>query len=136
VRLRENSEGVALYRGEAEELSGFRARFANVIGNWWAKMGKQKQLTWFTSFYGQAAIIFPYIVVAPRFFSGAMQLGGIFQTASAFGQVQGALSWFIGAYTQYATWKATVDRLIGFSATLQRVRQEAAEISGERAEAP
>jgi putative ATP-binding cassette transporter len=65
-----------------------------------------------------------------------MQLGGIFQTASAFGQVQGALSWFIGAYTQYATWKATVDRLIGFSATLQRVRHEAGETSGERTEAP
>jgi putative ATP-binding cassette transporter len=136
VRLRENSEGVALYRGESEESAGFRARFANVIGNWWALMLKQKQITWFTSFYSQAAIIFPYIVVAPRYFSGAMQLGGIFQTASAFGQVQGALSWFIGAYTQYATWKATVDRLIGFSATLQRVRQEAAEISGERTEAP
>jgi len=136
VRLRENSEGVALYRGEAEESAGFRARFANVIGNWWAQMRKQKQLTWFTSFYGQAAIIFPYVVVAPRFFSGAMPLGGIFQTASAFGQVQGALSWFIGAYTQFASWKATVDRLVGFSTTLQRVRTEAAEFSGERVQAP
>jgi putative ATP-binding cassette transporter len=132
IRLRENSEGVALYRGEAEELSGFRARFGNVIGNWWAQMRKQKQLTWFTSFYAQAAIIFPFIVVAPRFFSGAMQLGGIFQTASAFGQVQGALSWFIGAYTQYANWKATVDRLVGFSATLDRVRDEARVAAGER----
>ena len=28
VRLRENSEGVALYRGEAGELAGFKARFA------------------------------------------------------------------------------------------------------------
>jgi putative ATP-binding cassette transporter len=132
VRLRENSEGVALYRGEAEELMGFRARFASVIGNWWGQMRKQKQLTWFTSFYGQVAIIFPYVVVAPRFFSGAMQLGGIFQTASAFGQVQGALSWFIGAYTQYANWKATVDRLVGFSATLRRVEDQARAAAGER----
>jgi putative ATP-binding cassette transporter len=132
VRLRENGEGVALYRGEAEELAGFRGRFGAVIANWWAQMLKQKQLTWFTSFYSQAAIIFPYIVVAPRFFSGAMPLGGIFQTASAFGQVQGALSWFIGAYTQYASWKATVDRLVGFSATLQQVRDEARVAEGER----
>ena len=132
VRLRENSEGVALYRGEAEESAGFRARFGNVIGNWWALMLKQKQLTWFTSFYAQAAIIFPYVVVAPRFFSGAIPLGGIFQTASAFGQVQGALSWFIGAYTQYAGWKATVDRLVGFSATLQRVTDQARVAAGER----
>ena len=135
VRLRENSEGVALYRGEQEELGGLRSRFAAVIGNWWQLMLKQKQLGWFTSFYGQLAIIFPYIVVSPRFFAGQIPLGQIFQTASAFGQVQGALSWFIGAYTQFAAWKATCDRLIGFSETLEQVRAEAAEVAGERAPA-
>ncbi|HEX6692039.1 MAG TPA: ABC transporter ATP-binding protein/permease [Burkholderiales bacterium] len=134
VRLRENSEGVALYRGESGELVGFRERFANVIRNWWALMFKQKQLTWVTAFYNQVAIIFPYVVVAPRFFSGAIQMGAIFQTASAFGQVQGALSWFITAYTQFATWKATVDRLIGFSASMEKVRVESARIDGERTE--
>jgi putative ATP-binding cassette transporter len=123
VRLRENTEGVALYRGEGPELAGLRERFRAVVGNWWALMLKQKQLGWFTSFYGQLAIIFPYVVVGPRFFSGAMPLGGIFQTASAFGQVQGALSWFIDAYPRFAVWKATVDRLIGFSQALERVRQ-------------
>src|SRR5687767_11882384 len=136
VRLRENSEGVALYRGEQEELSGFHQRFANVISNWWSLMRKQKQLGWFTSFYAQLAIIFPYIVVSPRFFSGAMPLGGIFQTASAFGQVQGSLSWFINAYTLFAQWKATVDRLIGFAASLDRVREEAAQLDGDRVDAP
>jgi putative ATP-binding cassette transporter len=134
VRLRENSEGVALYRGEQEELGGLRHRFAAVIGNWWQLMRKRKQLNWFQSFYAQLAIIFPYIVVSPRFFSGAIPLGAIFQTASAFGQVQGSLSWFINAYTQYATWKATVDRLIGFRASIERVREEADRLDGERVE--
>jgi len=136
VRLRENSEGVALYRGEREELGRFHERFGAVIANWWALMRKQKQLGWFTSFYAQLAIIFPYVVVAPRFFTGQMQLGGIFQTASAFGNVQGSLSWFINAYTSYASWKATVDRLIGFSASMERVRTEGQRIDGERTEAP
>ena len=136
VRLRENAEGVALYRGEQEELANFRARFASVIGNWWAIMKKQKQLGWFTSFYGQLAIIFPFVVAAPRYFSGQIPLGGLMQTASAFGQVQGALSWFIDAYTQFAAWKATVDRLTGFSAALERVRAEAERLDGEREEAP
>src|SRR5688500_7653216 len=136
VRLRENSEGVALYRGEEEELGRFHQRFANVVANWWALMRKQKQLGWFTSFYAQLAIIFPYIVVSPRFFSGAMPLGGIFQTASAFGQVQGSLSWFINAYTLFAQWKATVDRLIGFAASLERVREEADRLDGDRVAAP
>ena len=134
VRLRENSEGVALYRGEGEELVGLRQRFASVIGNWWGLMLKRKQLGWFTSFYSQLAIIFPYIVVSPRFFAGQIPLGGIFQTASAFGQVQGALSWFIGAYTDFATWKATVDRLIGFAQALEQVQDEAAHAQGERRE--
>lgn len=134
VRLRENTEGVALYRGEREELEGFRSRFGAVIGNWWALMLKQKQLGWFTSFYAQLAIIFPYVVVSPRFFAGQIPLGQIFQTASAFGQVQGALSWFINAYTQFASWKATCDRLIGFSATLEKVREQAGRLEGERVE--
>ena len=132
VRLRENSEGVALYRGEREELGGLRHRFSEVVANWWRLMRKRKQLNWFQSFYAQLAIIFPYIVVSPRFFSGSIPLGAIFQTASAFGQVQGALSWFINAYVSYAQWKATVDRLIGFRASIERVRAEADRLDGER----
>ena len=134
VRLRENAEGVALYRGEAGEYENFRARFASVISVWWTKMLKQKQLGWFQSFYGQAAIIFPFVVASPRFFAGSMPLGGIFQIASAFGQVQGALSWFINAYGSFANWKATVDRLTGFTEALARTREEADRLDGDRLE--
>jgi len=130
VRLRENTEGVALYRGEAAELANFRSGFRDVITIWWTKMVKTKQLGWFQSFYGQVAIIFPFLVASPRFFSGSMPLGGIFQIASAFGQVQGALSWFVDAYTSFANWKATVDRLVGFTESLDRVRQ--LKVEGER----
>jgi putative ATP-binding cassette transporter len=97
-------------------------------------MVKTKQLGWFQSFYGQVAIIFPFLVASPRFFSGSMPLGGIFQIASAFGQVQGALSWFLNAYTSFANWKATVDRLVGFAESLEKVRAQ--KIEGERAEEP
>jgi putative ATP-binding cassette transporter len=134
VRLRENTEGVALYRGEASELQNFRANFRDVIAIWWTKMVKTKQLGWFQSFYGQVAIIFPFLVASPRFFPGSMPLGGIFQIASAFGQVQGALSWFLNAYTSFANWKATVDRLVGFAESLEKVRAQ--KIEGERAEEP
>jgi putative ATP-binding cassette transporter len=134
VRLRENSEGVALYRGEGEELGNFRARFASVIANWWSIMRKQKQINFFTVAYSQAAIIFPFVVAAPRYFSGAIQLGGLMQIASTFGHVQGALSWFIDAYTQFATWKATVDRLTGFASALDAAREQGAREEGERTE--
>lgn len=136
VRLRENSEGVALYHGEDEELGNFRGRFANVISNWWKIMRKQKQLNFFTVSYAQLAIIFPFVVAAPRYFSGAIQLGGLMQISSAFGHVQGALSWFIDAYTQFATWKATVDRLTGFSAALDALRAGEGQLEGERTAAP
>jgi putative ATP-binding cassette transporter len=134
VRLRENSEGVALYRGEPGELVNFRTRFANVIGNYWSLMKRTKALNWFTVFYGQVAIIFPFIVAGPRFFGGKVPLGEIFQIASAFGQVQSALSWFINAYTLFASWKATVDRLTGFADALERARAEAQQIDGKREE--
>jgi putative ATP-binding cassette transporter len=123
VRLRENAEGVALYGGEAQESRAFVHRFSDVVTNWWAIMRRQKMINWFGSGYGQIAIIFPFVVAAPRYFSGAIQLGGLMQTASAFGQVQGALSWFVDAYTGVATWKATVDRLTGFEHSLTEIAQ-------------
>ncbi len=61
---------------------------------------RQKRLTFFTQGYGQVAVIFPYLMVSPAYFSGAMQLGGLMQTASAFNSVQGALSYFINIYTE------------------------------------
>jgi len=124
VRFRENSEGVALYRGEEDELRGFRFRFAAVVDNWWAIMKRQKLLTFFTVGYTQAAVVFPFVVGAPRYFSGAIQLGGLVQISNAFGQVQGALSWFIGAYTEFAAWKATVDRLTGFHKAIFSTQEE------------
>jgi putative ATP-binding cassette transporter len=114
VRFRENMEGVALYRGENDELGTFHGRFANIFSNWWAIMKRQKKLTWFTAGYGQLGVIFPFMVAAPRFFSGAIPLGGLMQTASAFGYVRDSMTWFITSYTHVAIWKATVDRLIGF----------------------
>jgi putative ATP-binding cassette transporter len=120
ARFRENMEGVALYRGEADELDGFRSRFANVFSNWWRIMRRQKTLNFFTVGYAQLAVVFPYLVAAPRFFAGAIQLGGLMQTGNAFGSVQRSLSWFITVYsgagpnTGLAGWKATVDRLTSF----------------------
>ncbi|MFN9388520.1 MAG: ABC transporter ATP-binding protein/permease [Betaproteobacteria bacterium] len=114
ARFRENVEGVALYRGEAGERQGFLTRFAAVASNWWEIMKRQKLLNAFTVGYSQAAIIFPYLVAGPRYFAGKLELGDLTQTAGAFGYVQNALSWFINAYGEFATWKATVDRLTGF----------------------
>ena len=132
VRFRENTEGVALYRGEPDELRGFRERFGAVVQNWWDIMRQQKRLTGLTAGYAQAAVIFPFIVAAPRYFRGEILLGGLVQTATAFGQVQHALSFIVSSYTDIAAWRAVVERLAGFEHALDRVRIEAATQDGIR----
>lgn len=125
VRLRENVEGVALYRGEEEEKGNLHARFTNVIGNWWAIMQRTKLLNTLISGYEQVAVVFPIIVAAPRYFSGQLQLGGLTQTAGAFGRVQDSLSWFVTAYASLASWRATVERLTTFHRAILAARAAA-----------
>jgi vitamin B12/bleomycin/antimicrobial peptide transport system ATP-binding/permease protein len=132
VRFRENSEGVALYRGETDEFRGFRDRFEAVVGNWWNIMRRQKRLTYFTAGYGQAAWIFPSLVAAPRYFRGELALGGLIQTISAFGQVQDSLSFFVQSYKQISEWCAVVERLSGFERALELVRAQTASGNGVR----
>ncbi len=122
VRVRENAESIALYNGEADESRRLGAGFQRVVGNWWQIMRQQKRLTFFNAGYNQIAIVFPYLVVAPRFFSGALSLGGLMQTGQAFSQVRVALSWFVESYPSLAEWKAIVDRLTGFRAALAATR--------------
>jgi putative ATP-binding cassette transporter len=81
-------------------------------------MQRTKRLTFLTAGYSQVAIIFPFIVVSPLYFAGSMMLGGLMQIASAFGQVQGALSFFVKAYSEIADWKAVLNRLAGFDASI------------------
>lgn len=115
VRVRENSEQIALLEGEKAETTRLLDRFRHVVDNWHAIMTRQKKLTFLTAGYAQISVIFPFIVVSPAYFAGAMQLGGLMQTASAFNSVQGALSFFITAYRQLAEWRAVIDRLAGFN---------------------
>ena len=125
VRVRENSEQIALLRGEQAERDRLLLRFANVVSNWMAIMSRQKKLTFLTAGYSQAAVVFPYVMVSPAYFAGKVQLGGLMQTANAFGQVQGALSVFVNVYRQLAEWRAVVDRLSGFDNSIA-VAHEAA----------
>jgi vitamin B12/bleomycin/antimicrobial peptide transport system ATP-binding/permease protein len=121
VRLRENAESVAFYGGEGREFDHFRGRFAHVVRNWWDIIRRRKRLAWFTYGYQQAAIVFPYLVAASRYFSKQIELGGLMQIASAFGQVQTSLSFIITAYTEIAAYESVVDRLAGFSSRIAEI---------------
>jgi putative ATP-binding cassette transporter len=130
VRLRENAEGVALYRGEAPERRNFLDRVERIRENWWGLMNYTKRLNTFTIGYNQVAIVFPFFVAGRRFFSGAITLGGLTQIAGAFGQVQTSLSWFVNNYSTLANWKASVDRLLTFHRALEEAVAEEARHDG------
>ncbi|KNE29163.1 ABC transporter ATP-binding protein/permease [Achromobacter spanius] len=114
VRLRENAENVAFYQGEAVERGTLWTRFSAYIANLWARVYRGLKFDGFNLSVSQVAVVFPFILQAPRFFSGAIKLGDVIQTSQAFGQVQDALSFFRTSYDSFAQYRATLDRLNGF----------------------
>jgi putative ATP-binding cassette transporter len=130
VRVRESAEGIALYGGERDEARRLSERFGAVWRNWWEIMRRQKKLRTFTVGFDQAAVLFPYLAAAPRYFAKEITFGALTQTANAFGRVQDALSFFVAAYIDLADWKATVDRLISFRAAIGAMHAQARATTG------
>src|SRR5579864_7053859 len=120
VHLREEAEGVALYGGEAQERNIALGRFRTLYDNFKRIILRSNQYLMFQLLFSQFTSFFALVIAAPRYFSGAIQLGVLTQTANAFERVNEALSWFIGSYTQFAEWRATVDRLTEFAAEIKR----------------
>ncbi|MFT4192821.1 MAG: ABC transporter ATP-binding protein/permease, partial [Comamonas sp.] len=114
MRLREYAENVALYRGGAIERQQLAGRFGALIANAWALVFRGLKFSGFNLAVSQVAVVFPFILQAPRFFSGAIKLGDVMQTGQAFGQVQDSLSFFRTSYDTFAQYRAVLDRLTGF----------------------
>jgi putative ATP-binding cassette transporter len=132
VRVRENAEGIALYRGESAEQHNLVERFQAVFMNGWRVLVTSLQLAFYQTGYAQIAIIFPYLVTGPRFFEGAITLGVMTQTAQAFGQVQAALSFFIDNYATLAELRAVMDRLNGLQTAIDHRPAAAIDVSAEQ----
>ena len=122
MRVREYSEAIALDKGAEFERVSLQKRFTSVVENFLLLLKVQKRFTWFSSAYGQAAVVFPMLVAAPRYFSGSIQLGELMQISSAFGQVQESLSWLVSNYPRLASWSATTQRLHGFLDQMETMR--------------
>jgi vitamin B12/bleomycin/antimicrobial peptide transport system ATP-binding/permease protein len=125
ARLRENAESVASYRGEPVELGVFQQRFQNIFANFRMIMGRQMRLNWFTQGYAQVAVIFPLLVVLPRYFVKQIGWGGLMQVASAFSYVYNSLSFIITRYPDIAAWQAATERLSRFQERLFEVQESA-----------
>ncbi len=134
MRVRENSESIAFYRGEPAEREVFDMKFSNVIKNYWQLMRKTKHLNFYVNGYAQLAVLVPYIMAYPRYFAKEIQLGGLMQISSAFGRVQDALSFFVDSYDTLANLAAVVNRLYGFTEHMDEARKVQSSVT--RATAP
>lgn len=130
IRVRENAESIALYEGEPDEARRLSGAFQRIYDLFWEYMRVYKRLTWLNVFYSQVASIFPIVVQAPRYFTGEISLGVMTQTAGAFAQVQGSLSWFVDSFANLADWKAVVDRLTTFADTIAATKAAQAQERG------
>lgn len=119
IRVRENSEAIALIGGEADEQKGLVRNFGHVIGASIGLMRAKRHLMWMTSGYAMIGIIYPTLVASPRYFTGVITLGGLMQITAAFGQVQTSLTWFVDNFPQIAEWRSHVARLLEFEDMLQ-----------------
>lgn len=113
VRLRDAAEAVGFYRGERAERVELTNRFDATIANYrryvWRTIGF---LGWNVS-VSQVITPIPFIVQAPRLFAGAIKLGGVMQSANAFGHIENDLSFFRNAYDRFASYRAAIIRLCG-----------------------
>ncbi|MCC2625035.1 MAG: transporter ATP-binding protein [Burkholderiales bacterium] len=119
VRVREHSENIAFYNGEPQEKAELSSRFTNVVNNFVSIIYRQLKIDIFGVGYAQIAILVPFLVAAPRYFAKIIKLGDVMQISNAFGHVQGALSYFIEAYSSLSGWRAVMDRLYGFLMSIE-----------------
>ena len=119
IRVRENAEQIAFYDGTRTEHGNAQHIFTRIRDNWWRIMKYTRRLSVATNFYAQAAIIFPFVVAAPRYFAGAFTFGVLMQIVDAFSTVSGSFSWFIDNYSSLVSWRATVNRLREFTRVVQ-----------------
>lgn len=124
VRLREASESVAFYDGASSERNLLSRRFRLVVSNTILIIKKQKQLSWLTNSYGQIAIIFPFVVAAPRYLSKDIALGGLMQIANCFGKVQESMSYFVDVYASLAEWQSCAERILTFDHHMKEIFEE------------
>ncbi len=131
ARLREYAEQVALLHGENAERQHIGRRFQSIVGNYYNLIRQNMRLNTFVWSYFQASVVFPYIIMAPAYFAGKINLGQLTQTAGAFGRVESAMQWFITRYQSLASYKAIVDRLTTFGDAIGKaqVLQETSGIS-------
>ncbi|WP_077048447.1 ABC transporter ATP-binding protein/permease [Pseudomonas sp. KK4] len=134
MRLRENADSVALYRGEAVENTRFNHRLEAALENFWALVKKQKLIMGYSTFYLRSATVIPMFIMAPQFFAGAFPLGRLTQISAAFGEVHSAIAYLVEVFPELSAWRSVIDRLIGFQERLDTVEIKSDVVVGQQSD--
>jgi vitamin B12/bleomycin/antimicrobial peptide transport system ATP-binding/permease protein len=111
VRVRDNAESIAFYRGEKREHRDLIYKFADIFDNTTRLIGWNRKLSFFTTSYNYFALIIPTLVVAPLYFAGKLQIGTVLQAGGAFAAVLAATSLIITQFERLSNFAAGVTRL-------------------------
>jgi len=128
MRIRENAESIALYAGENEERWYCHQNFGKIMGNYLSIISVRKKIMWLTSAYTQVSGVFASLVAAPRYFSGHIHLGQMFQIVDAYHHVQTGFSFVVDSFSRLAQWRAVVNRLNHFLLSMEMLHAKPIEL--------
>jgi putative ATP-binding cassette transporter len=123
VRVRDNAEGIALSRGEADERRGLGQIFKRLIEAWRRLVGLQTRLAWLTSGFAVATPVVPLLIAAPQYIGGTITLGGLMQASQAFIQVQLALGFVVDNYSRISDWVSGIHRIFQFDSAIAEIER-------------
>jgi putative ATP-binding cassette transporter len=117
---RENALGIALAGGERDVRRKFYNLFHGVTDAWDAVTRALANMFFYSSSWSVLSQVFPTLVVAPRYIAGLITLGVLIQSAQAFQQMVGSLSWAIDNLGKVADWRASAERVFGLVEAVDR----------------
>jgi vitamin B12/bleomycin/antimicrobial peptide transport system ATP-binding/permease protein len=118
IRVRENAEAIAFYRGEKAESFQVRQRFQLLFKNYKSLLRRTLGLNLFQYAYTFVTYILPSIIVAPKILSGELEVGRVVQAAGAFAVMLSSLTIFIDNFELLSSFAAGIDRLHAFGRAL------------------
>ncbi|MGB3308341.1 MAG: ABC transporter ATP-binding protein/permease [Nodosilinea sp.] len=118
VRIRENAEAIAFYRGEAQEASQVNNRFMDAFENFKRLIIWELNLNVLTNAYEFIPFVLPAIVVAPAVFAGDLEVGKVSEAQGAFVRVFFSLNVVVARFSELTSFGAGIDRLYSFAEVL------------------
>lgn len=126
VRIRENAEAIAFYRGEEQEARQVREHFNAAFGNFNKLIRAQLNLNLFQYAYSFMTIVLPSAIIAGRVLSGELEVGRAIQAAGAFAAILHALTVIVDNFENFSKFSAGIDRLYSFSRFITHKRGSSA----------